>query len=249
MKQPFTDVRENVWLPTLISKFFMEDRMKRNAISAVAVTMFSLAVAGQAQAVDVLKNGSFESNNATSPTWTNIFHVQGTTNQINNWTFQTDNGKWLIKASNFYNLGSPSHGDFFLNVTGLDQHAQQARFHISQTFAVVSGETYTVYYDLARRPGSDDDVEITIKAGGVENVHTAASLGEGSDNPASYQTFSFQFVAVGGTATIEILGPTLLNDVGFYLDNIRVDGMAVPEPASLALMGLGGMLLMRRRRD
>lgn len=36
---------------------------------------------------------------------------------------------------------------------------------------------------------------------------------------------------------------------GAYVDNIRADRTPIPEPGSLALLGLGGLLVARRRRD
>jgi len=37
-------------------------------------------------------------------------------------------------------------------------------------------------------------------------------------------------------------------DSNFYLDNLTLNGAVIPEPGSLALMGLGGLLILGRRR-
>ncbi len=224
---------------------------RRTQLMALAAMGALWTASTDANAVDVLSNGSFESNNADTiyaPGWDGLYRIGEEVNQLNGWTFNTGHGKWLLKEGNAFDLGSASDGEFFLNVTGTDPEAENAQFNMSQTFAVVDGETYTVLYDLARRPGGADTAEISINVGEIGLSHSAFSLGDGTENPATYHTFQFQFVAAGDSATITILGPTGEVDNGFYLDNIRVDGMAVPEPASLVLMGAGTMLLLRRRR-
>lgn len=45
--------------------------------------------------------------------------------------------------------------------------------------------------------------------------------------------------------TVTSTGPSAMGDSFILFDNITVD--AVPEPASLAILGLGGLLVMRRR--
>jgi len=49
----------------------------------------------------------------------------------------------------------------------------------------------------------------------------------------------------GSVITIEFIGDTNAGSENFYVDNVEVTG--VPEPASIALLGLGGLALLRRR--
>jgi PEP-CTERM motif len=51
---------------------------------------------------------------------------------------------------------------------------------------------------------------------------------------------SFDYVAFRNTGTF--------GDFDFIIDNVSVNAVAIPEPASLALMGLGGLTLFSRRR-
>jgi hypothetical protein len=44
-------------------------------------------------------------------------------------------------------------------------------------------------------------------------------------------------------------GGTIGSAGSFRVDDFTVNASAVPEPASLALLGLGGLALLRRRRS
>jgi hypothetical protein len=60
------------------------------------------------------------------------------------------------------------------------------------------------------------------------------------------------FQAVGGIVTVDGTGQIVVTQSGASDDWVIIDGVAlrqvVPEPGSLALLGLGGLLIARRRR-
>ena len=61
-------------------------------------------------------------------------------------------------------------------------------------------------------------------------------------------SFSASYNLGAGSYTFQIASDSSLDARGVQLDNILVTSSAVPEPASLGLLGLGGLALLRRRR-
>lgn len=66
-------------------------------------------------------------------------------------------------------------------------------------------------------------------------------------------SFTFTNISTSGSGTFELgFGATLdqgITDESWGIDNVRVvANVEVPEPSSLALLGLGGLLITRRRR-
>jgi len=61
---------------------------------------------------------------------------------------------------------------------------------------------------------------------------------------------SFTAVATGGTMTFSWMGSNLqgVGDESWGLDNVWVKTESVPEPATMAVMALGGLALARRRK-
>jgi len=86
-------------------------------------------------------------------------------------------------------------------------------------------------------------------------VITDALSGTGAGVPTLTATFASPIaLSLPGTYKLEIAGgdfPTLgVDETGNHtgIDNLSINGVVTPEPTSLALLGLGGLLVARRRR-
>ncbi len=113
---------------------------------------------------------------------------------------------------------------------------------IAQTFDTIMGTTYTVEFSIAGGDFDGSSHQIIADAGGGLGGLTQAATNN------TYSTHTFDFTATGTSTTL-----TFTDDLqsGGVSSDLILDGVSVtpiPEPSSTALLGLGGLALILRRR-
>ncbi len=112
---------------------------------------------------------------------------------------------------------------------------------ISQTLATVPGLSYTVSYYLRNsspNAGNASLQSFTASFGGVSQTTGVAT--------STYSLQTFTAIATSSSTTLSLGG---YDPKDFYnLDDISVVANPAPEPSALAALGLGAVVLVKRRK-
>jgi hypothetical protein len=159
-------------------------------------------------------------------------------NLVNNGGFETGDFTGWLQLNNFSfsgvscpGLGQAPEGNCaaFFGPSGADGT-------LSQVLSTTPGTVYAVSFDFAADGGSPADFSATW------NGQSLVSL----SNPptSSFQVYNFLLLATGSSTTLSF---NFRDDPAFlYLDAVSVS--AVPEPTSMALLGIGLAAVWTRRR-
>jgi choice-of-anchor C domain-containing protein len=220
------------------------------AATLAAVT--TLAIAGQANAADLIQNGSFENGTGDASFGSFATEPTGATN-ITDWTVVSGGTQPSTDAVDWINgYWQAADGTHSVDLSGLQNGG------IYQDIATTPGKTYDVTFDMAGNPDGQPAVKLlVVSANPVSNTTTPGVdafftvLGSGTKTNMGWTAESYSFVATSTSTMLEFSSADNPNTpFGPALDNVAA--FAVPEPAtwSMMLFGFGGLgAALRSRRS
>lgn len=156
-------------------------------------------------------------------------------------TFDGSGVLTLAPNTNTYNAADP----YWVNPDGSGNKILEANFY-QEWFGGLAGQTVTFNYVVGTN---------TLPAG-----YTAQAFVKVLDPDAGWATIQSTFLDLNsgaGSVSLTVASVTTpVTQVGFMISGLNVDPLSpdamtgvtiVPEPATLALLGLGGLLLRRRK--
>ncbi len=180
--------------------------------------------------------------------------------------FDTSASPWTLTTGNTV-FKSGDHANAAINTSGTADHSgvhfdadgneiattnlhyaalnagQNALASISTTVNLVAGDTYNVYFRYAGA------LQQQTARGTLTLGAESATTGTLTSSTTFYKTGTFSFTpTTTGSATLTLENPTIVANSDLLIDSVVVTSN-IPEPSALALLAMGGLCFLRRRRS
>ena len=218
--------------------------MKTTFLPSIAAGAALALSAGSINAANVVTNGDFSVDATLFSTFPG-YRGGSNPSDIPSWTFTGSGGNSGVNGTlaGMHNPFGPTDKSA-ADTWGFLQGAGSAQ--MQQVIALLPNTTYDISFLAANRSNNPNaSGQVTIS----DDSTTYYDSGSNSYDNAAFQTVTTQFSTGGsfdGDVVITLSNTSPAGDNTVNYSNIVVD--AVPEPSTTALLSLGGLALILRRR-